>query len=297
MSVTPRHKFDGFYKYYTARSAKLTLANTTRKWSTPALFNDPFDNQFNIAYEEPSRELAATHAKRLDAFIRSNEPITAEEFGEYAPKIALLRQALKDNPDFAFSEDEQNEIIDSQLEGMQNVIKWIPKANAEIAKIMANVSIFCVSETHDNLLMWSHYAENHTGAVIKFLALPDVDSPLLMAQPVHYSEHFPRLEFTGLRNSEEARRRLYEMITLTKSHVWAYEKEWRVVGGLRDKSQTHELLPYAPEEVGEVYLGCKMSTADREEIMMITRSRYKAAKIFQAEKHDTEYELRFKRIF
>jgi hypothetical protein len=52
---------------------------------------------------------------------------------------------------------------------------------------------------------------------------------------------------------------------------------------LRDKTKSYEILPYAPEEVG-VYLGCKMSKGDRDEIIEIMRRKYPQAKIFQASK-------------
>ena len=144
--------------------------------------------------------------------------------------------------------------------------------------------------------MWSHYAQNHTGAVVKFLALPEVDSPLMLAASVRlYREHMPRLSFASLLDFYEARARVLETITLSKSEVWSYEKEWRIVAALRDKTLDHEILPYAPEEVGAVYLGCRMAAEDRSEIVDITRL-YRSATIFQAEKHEGEFALRFDEV-
>ena len=71
---------------------------------------------------------------------------------------------------------------------------------------------------------------------------------------------------------------------------------WRVVAGLRDKRQSYEILPYAPEEVGAVYLGCKMANDDKEEIIEITRRLYAQAKLYQAEKHPRELALIFAEI-
>jgi hypothetical protein len=45
--------------------------------------------------------------------------------------------------------------------------------------------------------MWSHYAENHTGIVIKFLALGTVDAPTRVAQPVRYSKQVAQLNFAA----------------------------------------------------------------------------------------------------
>lgn len=154
-----------------------------------------------------------------------------------------------------------------------------------------------MSETHDNILMWSHYAENHTGAVIEFRAAQEVDSPLLVAQPVRYSEEMPRLSYDIFTmGSAKARLEILNTVTLSKSRVWAYEKEWRVWGGLRDKTQTYEIMPFAPAEVEAVYLGCKMSDADKVEVAGIVGRRYPKARLFAAKKHPSRFELIFNEL-
>jgi hypothetical protein len=65
---------------------------------------------------------------------------------------------------------------------------------------------------------------------------------------------------------------------------------------LRDKTQSYEVLPYAPEEVGAVYLGCNIVKEDKEEIIEVTRRLYSKAKLFQAEKHEREFALTFNEI-
>jgi hypothetical protein len=179
---------------------------------------------------------------------------------------------------------------------MERATNTSPQINAEIRAVMADTSIFCVSETHDNLLMWSHYAQNHTGAVIKFLALPEVDSPLIVAQSVRYTTRMPRREFASILDFQKSLTETVELITLTKSDVWAYEKEWRIVAGLRDKTQSYEILRYAPEELGAVYLGCKMADDDKQELVEITRRLYPQAKLYQANKHPREFALIFTEI-
>jgi hypothetical protein len=294
--ISPSHDKDGFFKYYTAESAKATLRNTERKWSTPLLFNDPFDNQFDLRFEEPTEELAKAN---LDHFLRvltSKEPFKPNQFGPQTPSMELLRQIHAANPDLEYSSEDWAYLLEGEFEGMQRVAAIAPETSAEIRRVMADTSILCLSETHNNLLMWSHYAQNHTGAVVKFLALPEVNSPLIVAQPVRYSVHMPRLRFASLLDFYEARVNVLETITLCKSKVWSYEKEWRIVATLRDKAQRYEILPYAPEEVGAVYLGCKMAAEDRNELIDITRRYCPKATIFQAEKHTSEFALRFEEI-
>src|SRR6516162_10368005 len=280
--ITARHGKDAFFKYYTPQSAKLTLQNTSLKWSSPLLFNDPFDNQFELYFEDSSDLLVDRQLQRFLDAITSPEPFKPNQFGAQTPLMEFVRQKLIENPDFKFTGDELADVRDGVIEGMQRVHAITPVVNAEICKIMADTSIFCLSETHDNLLMWSHYAQNHTGAVIKFLALPEVDSPLIVVQPVRYTIRMPRREFASMLDFQKSLTEIVELITLIKSDVWAYEKEWRIVAGLRDKTQSYEILRYAPEELGAVYLGCKMADDDKQELVEITRRLYPREKLYHA---------------
>lgn len=144
---------------------------------------------------------------------------------------------------------------------------------------------------------WSTFdAQNHTGAVIKFLSLPQVDLPLILAQPVRYTAEIPRSEFASMMDFQKSLTDTVEQITLTKGDVWAYEREWRIVTSLRDKTQSYEIIRFAPEEVGEVYLGCKITEDDKNELVELTRRIYPAAKIFQARKHPKEFALIFEEV-
>lgn len=180
----------------------------------------------------------------------------------------------------------------AMIERMQNTVAKSPQHNAEVRAIMADTSILCLSETYDNLLMWSHYAHKHTGVVVEFLSLPEVDSPLIMAQSVRYSQKMPQRNFADFPSA----RQVSDAITLTKAKVWEYEEEWRIVTTLRNKGKSYEILPFAPEEVCSVYLGCKISKEDKDHIVQITRDQYSDVTIFQARKHETEFRLIFEEV-
>ena len=291
----PLHNKEGFFKYYTATSAKLTLRHTSRKWSTPLLFNDPFENQFELHLQDMSDELVDHNLQQWHALVTSPDPLRPNQLGHLTPIVEYIHQ-IRQQHDLQYTEAELAYVREGVVEGMKRATNISAEINAQIRSVMADTSIFCVSETHDNLLMWSHYAQNHTGAVIKFLALPEVDSPLIVVQPVRYTIRMPRREFASMLDFQKSLTEIVELITLIKSDVWAYEKEWRIVAGLRDKTQSYEILSYAPEEVGEVYLGCKMAEDDKAELIEITRRLYPQAQLYQAEKHPREFALIFTKI-
>lgn len=78
------------------------------------------------------------------------------------------------------------------------------------------VGILCLSEDLVNILMWSHYANNHAGICIGL----DTDcKPFSSANLVSYSDERPAAEF----NSDPEK--LLSRVLLTKSKHWSYERE------------------------------------------------------------------------
>jgi hypothetical protein len=103
--VNPWHNRNSFFKYYTAESAKLTLESTARKWSTPLLFNDPFDNQFDLNFEEPTEDQIETLLNKFHEIIKSSQTIENYQFGKLTPKVGMIRQAHQRNPDFVYTDE------------------------------------------------------------------------------------------------------------------------------------------------------------------------------------------------
>jgi hypothetical protein len=54
---------------------------------------------------------------------------------------------------------------------------------------------------------------------------------------------------------------LFEEVVYVKAVDWAYEKEWRLVGGW-EKDKKEEFIPFQPKEITAIYLGCRMKDTD-----------------------------------
>jgi hypothetical protein len=285
-----------FFKYYTRHSAKLVLENCSRKWSSPLEFNDPFDNQFDLHIDEDSEGMAQNLYDQFIKYVNSDEPIPNFQSSPMATKLEILRRGIK-NSGVTFTPEDLVSLREGAREGVNNAIKLTPSLHQKTRSALKDTSIFCMTETHDNLLMWAHYAQSHTGAVIKFLYVQEVDSPLSEAQEVRYSGKMPILQNEDIFNLDNnLTKKVINHITLTKGMDWAYEKEWRIVASMRDKGNNSEILAFAPEEIGAIYLGCKMEDIDRQEIIEITTKKYSKAEIYQAAKHEKEFKLIFERI-
>lgn len=90
-----------------------------------------------------------------------------------------------------------------------------------------NVSVLSLSKVNDNVLMWSHYADSHTGICLEltFQTMEELHQ-------VRYSDVRPQMFFADFRTQDRNEGRFKNGIisTLTtKASNWAYEKEWRCI--------------------------------------------------------------------
>lgn len=87
-------------------------------------------------------------------------------------------------------------------------------------------AVTCFSENYKNILMWSHYADNHKGFCIGYkkdilskIKTPSGGSRLV---EVEYAEKMPSI--TELSTTKEINK-----LMVIKSTDWEYEKEWRLI--------------------------------------------------------------------
>jgi Protein of unknown function (DUF2971) len=109
------------------------------------------------------------------------------------------------------------------------------------------------SETHDNELMWVHYAGNYTGICVEYQydllsELAYVEDDDLELKPIDYSEKPLELDVSVLRDGMAAARR----ILMQKKKSWSYEREWRLMGKLG-------IQKILPGTISKIYLGQRIS--------------------------------------
>jgi hypothetical protein len=83
--------------------------------------------------------------------------------------------------------------------------------------------VCCFSQIEDDILMWSHYAQQHSGVCIG-VRTDRIKGKVFRA--VQYSDVVPLLDaWEYIRGSADA----FVKLGLTKATHWNYEKEWRTV--------------------------------------------------------------------
>lgn len=181
------HDRGHFFKYLNASTGKIVLKNRTLRWSTPALLNDPFDMQFDLHVTLDRAAVKAAPLEKLwNSFYGDNPPRPNNQLGEIISAFKGLFPIL---PREAFNMKFGGAID----EGFERAQTRLPQFHDGIRKLMAEGKILCLSEIQDNLLMWSHYAGQHTGLVLRMRCVPELDSAWGAAKPVEYLDQMPRL--------------------------------------------------------------------------------------------------------
>lgn len=101
------------------------------------------------------------------------------------------------------------------------------KLQAAHSKLMG---ILCLTKNPKKLLLWSHYAHNHTGYVVgidsehKWFSDPKPSKYVGSIQPVEYSQTRPEMFGEGPDDNRDDLSYLYQ-----KGCDWAYEEEYRYI--------------------------------------------------------------------
>lgn len=118
--------------------------------------------------------------------------------------------------------------------------------------------VFCLAETINNVLMWSHYAANHYGIALQFDFQRGNAEQLLPIWKVDYQPVRPVIADMHTTIQE---RPLADALA-TKADFWHYEQEWRVMKA--DKAGT--IIPFDRSIITGIALGAKC-TAENEKLI------------------------------
>lgn len=279
-----------FFKYMSASTGKIVLENSTLRWSTPGMLNDPYDVQFdlNIAVNQKLvRELQLEKMWKV---------FTGKTGGRQLNKLGLfIRETGRRLPKMSKREF-RREFSSAIDEGYDRMATVLPSVQEDVRKTMARTKILCLTEDPANTAMWTHYADQQKGVVLVFRSIPSLDSCFGMAEPIRYTDKLPvLLDEEGLSDigaglaSIDAREQIQKLV-FTKGLNWRYEKEWRICAGDgRFKDDPHEDIKFHKEELAGVICGLSISPEDRKDIIGLSKN-YPSAELFQARRSSTSFD-------
>jgi hypothetical protein len=283
------------FKYTTTVAATAILTKQSLRWSSPVAFNDPFDLKYYFHGEFSWNDLRQEVLRRLREMIRSPiAPIFAAG-NELVERLQWFRENLSGHSDEHIAtvlEEGLNETFDlCERLAREERDHWLEERNLW--------RVICFAERPDNLLMWSHYAEQHAGVVLEFETKLFEQSASSQAIKVRYSDVVPTIftyqQFLGWLLGQNPFPDVSDYtlaVASTKSTHWSYEQEWRL---LRyddpPKFGNYSCFEYPSDALVGVYFGCRIDPGKRDVLVSLLEGKYPHAQIHTMREKSGRYEL------
>lgn len=225
----------------------------------------------NANIEEQIKKVAWNSAKLMRQLLNKAAAdqvgATKEIFAIMGEEDDLLKRLQKIARLYGYAE-EANKInfVYDQLEQM------VKQMHIKLGEV---IGITCFSETPKNMLMWSHYANRHTGICVEydFSRLFSTAANTLLF-PVTYTNKRPLFPIDKLEIGADGKVKdgqtlpagavpeIIKALTV-KSKVWEYEREWRHIVFTKDAPDRLIKLPI----ISKIILGINISPEDKEKII------------------------------
>jgi len=223
--------------------------------SNPKGFNDPWDCR--PCFDTTQLDDPAFYERQVNFFEqcdRKRNNLSELEYQERSSKLRSNKNFLAD--------------LIHQMLGIEN-------------DIHKRYRVYCLTTDPYNVLMWSHYAKNHSGISLEFLFNQDM---LVRTLQVAYFDTYPILDLAD-NNRETA------LLPLTaKSKEWNYEKEYRIIAEEEAHALSKETLITKenyltlPEDaLSAIIMGCVASEKTRSRIRDIVAQHSSKKPIFLKE--------------
>ena len=270
--------FDAIGKYSSFENTIKIVGGRSLIWSRPTRFNDPFDcdPRFNLVRDGQAFKNELLNI--ADVLLSGN--IDPDSLPDVQPSLGRLAasqaQTGRVNREFW---------IQHIIKLADEILGSIGRANAiarrELLGPLQETKISCFTKAFYNIPMWSHYADNHRGALLLF-APRSPDSQLSLPRPVRYSDELPVLYdekelaasvwASRLPDEDAMARRVFNDVVYWKTAEWSYEDEWRVHGGNGwHPAESFELVRFNKEDLLAVIFGCKADLAQAKYLRSLAK--------------------------
>ena len=273
------------YKYFSVDIGIKAIKNHCIVLNHPQNFNDPFDSVINISDEEEKKcydllcdFYTLNEIKKIAFQYEVTSQFPKSKFNNFKEIYRKYRETVKESKVF-----ESNQLLNSitkqftkyvkreQINKIKNILSV--EIIKKIKEVKKNALISCFSKNNDSILMWSHYAKNHTGICIEY------EKPLNDMYDVSYEDSLNSFELYNLvqrcladslmKNDTDINdKTLLDIATkpfITKSKVWEYENELRYITSYKNIDE-HDVVEkdniiymFIPTKIRKVYLGCNIS--------------------------------------
>lgn len=242
------------------------LATRTLRWSSPLVFNDPFDVTDELRLNFTEEEASDALNERLILFIEEGRSLNQNANQTLRSLMAIIGRA---------GLDKQREITtalrNESFPATSGQVQSREDLQETWRKMAPDFRILCLSESNDVMPMWLHYADTYKGVVMEFEAVDVTESPLLIARAVDYLDSTPALadakKWVDFMLGEISQYKLFDDYFYLKTKEWSYEKEWRIVSHANEnESGLFSDYSFNYGDLNRIYFGPDSPENDKKEI-------------------------------
>ena len=257
LKQTPAH----LYRYRSLKGDAAQYVATTIRMSTlyfapPLSFNDPFDCRapydFTANRQEVERYFARAGQRQLPGASRKT-------------RRGIVKERLN-----AYRRD-------------PDIKQFVMERHRE--RVTEEVGMLCLTSKRNDILMWSHYADGHSGICLEFDTKHEFFGRAL---PVRYLERRPAIN--PFRQSYEE---MLDAAILTKAQHWEYEDEWRII----EYNSGPGIYGYPPAALTGIILGTRISDSQALEIENLIKQERPPVKLYRAKSDDQLYAVGITQIY
>jgi len=246
------------YKYrdWSNKNHRKLITKQQIYFPSPSEFNDPFDGNIPVRWDLMTYDECLE--KNLELINIVHKDKNQQLVRNYAKKVTDDKTLW--HPDKL------------AIERPEQLNKWD-----------SIIGLFSLSSVPDNILMWSHYSNNHTGFVVGFdtkTLMLDYDFDYL--ESIIYQNDYPLIS-----GQDDGTIQFYKKF-FHKSELWSYENEWRI-------SKNHinnRIVKLKPTTIKQIIIGCRTNSKETNEIIKFTR-KYLGfdIQIMKAKQNENSFEL------
>jgi hypothetical protein len=265
----------------------------------PGDFNDPYDSALSTADEQFER----LENRVLERYGYHNDPSAQSKFFESPDEEGKKEWRLE--------QEYKRSGFQDLFRGLLSLL-YGPDAcpyNQDLFSSFRNlVRVGCFTTNPNSVVMWSHYANQHTGICVEFCGSSMLSSEkfLKLVHPVRYVEKLfdlvqaflpliPEIDLDGLSVPTESggNHDCWPILAACyKSKEWQYEKEWRLVSTDADHRKEPKFsLNACGIKPSRIILGTKIDRANRAAIKEIADK--VSVPVIDAELAKNQFEIKF----
>lgn len=213
---------------------------------------EPIESYILYKYREDSgftEDIIKNHALWFSSPLAFNDPFDCWSVVGYATDEQKNQTMDRLAQEYPFVKD-----VYSKSPGIVKNCLVPQKLKTCADNVFSQIRICSFSQKYNNIIMWSHYAQEHTGLCFMF----DFSEDLLFLKFCSKVNYVSKITPSNAL-SDEGRKKLIKECVLSKYKDWSYEEEVRIMklGNDIQSNTNGQLVQFNPKALKKIFFGCK----------------------------------------